>query len=197
MTSRNGISAQRDASYHCCRAFLSLFARSRPPPKTRDQKPRFFLGGSLSACGGGGAFAVSLTTAAGGGIGSICTGTGLSVAANTVETAPVNPPMGCSLHSAVGSGPRAKYSVHTIERPVTSPRSSRTTAWWHPSAASFPDNRQTVAVTMPGGVEKPTGLSPLVATFMKLAQTGTATSAANPFGRIVCGWSKPTQTPAT
>src|SRR6476619_6466891 len=110
MTSRNGISVQRDASYHCCRAFFSSFARSRPP-KILDQKPRFFLGGSFSAGGGGDACAVSVTTAAGGRAGSIWTGSGLSLGVNTVATAPVNPPIGCKLQNEVGSVPRAKYSV--------------------------------------------------------------------------------------
>ena len=41
------------------------------------------------------------------------------------------------------------------------------------------------------------GLSSCVAAFMNFAHTGTATSAAKPLGRIVRGWSKPTQTPAT
>src|SRR5215470_6567653 len=107
MTSRNGIPAQRepvsppllngqpelneqgrparDESYHCRRAFLSSFARSRPP-KIRPQKPRFFLGGSVSVFvgGGGGGFAAAFTAAAGGRVGSICTATGLSVGMNTL-----------------------------------------------------------------------------------------------------------------
>src|SRR5262245_51281075 len=112
MTSRNGIPAQRDESYHCCRAFLSSFARSRPP-KIRDQKPRFFLGGSASVRGGGGGggFAAAFTAAAGGRLGSICTATGLSVGMNTLATAPLKPPIGCRSQYAVGSVPRAKYSV--------------------------------------------------------------------------------------
>src|SRR5439155_17825792 len=56
---------------------------------------------------------------------------------------------------------------------------------------------QTVAVVIPGGGTSHSGLSARVAAFMKLAQAGTATSAANPFGRIVRGSSKPTHTPAT
>src|SRR5262245_33320180 len=119
MTSRNGISAQRDASYHCCRALVSLFARSLPP-KIRDQKPRFFLGGSLGPCGGGGALALLVTTA-GGRPGSMWTGDGFSDAGKTLATAPVNPPIGCKSQSAVGSVPLAKYSVWTIDRLETSP----------------------------------------------------------------------------
>src|SRR6267154_1562313 len=110
MTSRNGITAQRDASYHCSRAFLSLFALSLPPPKTRDQKPRFFLGGSSEADSGGGALPSS-ETATGGRLGSIWTGTGLSVDANTVAAAPVKPGIGWRSQYDVGSVPRAKYSA--------------------------------------------------------------------------------------
>src|SRR5262245_35018981 len=165
MTARNGISAQRDASYHRCRAFLSSFARSLPP-KMRPQKPRFFFGCSSVRGGGGGGVAACATTA-GGLVGSMCTGDGLSVDVKTDATAPVKPPIGCRSHNAVGSVPRAKNSVYSIERVVTSPWSSTTTAWLQPSVGSFPDSRQTVAVTIPGGIEKPTGLSPLVAVFIK------------------------------
>src|SRR5215510_3921278 len=148
MTSRNGISAQRDASYHCCRAFLSSFARSLPP-KRRPQKPRFFLGCSSVRGGGGGGVVAACVTTAGGLAGSMCTGDGFSVDANTLATAPVKPPIGCRSHNAVGSVPRAKNSVYTIERFETSPWSSTTTAWLQPSLGSFPDSLQTLAATMP------------------------------------------------
>ena len=47
--------------------------------------------------------------------------------------------------------------------------------------------RHTVAVEMPGGGSSHSGLSFLVAAFMNVAQAGTAMSAANPLGTIVCG----------
>src|SRR5947207_10567881 len=136
MTSRNGITAQRDGSYHCSRTFLSLFALSLPPPKMRDQKPRFFFGGSSEADGGGGGALLSSDTATGGRLGSIWTGAGFSVDANTVAAANVNTGIGWRSQYDVGSVPRAKYSVYTIDRAETSPLSSRTTAWLQPSAAS-------------------------------------------------------------
>ena len=43
------------------------------------------------------------------------------------------------------------------------------------------------AVVMPAGGMSHSGLSPRVAAFMNRAHIGTATSAAKPFGRIVCG----------
>ena len=47
--------------------------------------------------------------------------------------------------------------------------------------------RHTLAVVMPAGGANQSGFASRVAAFMNLAHSGTATSAANPFGRIVCG----------
>ena len=55
------------------------------------------------------------------------------------------------------------------------------------AVASFPDRRQTLTAVMFGGIASHCGLSPFVAVFMKRAQSGTATSAAKPPGRIVRG----------
>ena len=66
-----------------------------------------------------------------------------------------------------------------------------------PFGRELADSRHTAAVVMPSGVLNHSGLSPLVAAFMNAAHSGTATSLAKPLGRIVRGWSKPTQTPAT
>jgi len=64
---------------------------------------------------------------------------------------------------------------------------STTSTSWQPSVASFPERRQTLAVVTPDGTRNHSGLSLAVAAFMNFAHTGTATSAANPFGRIVRG----------
>src|SRR3954470_2398420 len=109
--------------YFVCLSSLALSL----PPKIRDQKPRFFFAGSLSACVGAGSFVASATVT-GGRLGSIWTGDGLSDGLNTVATEPLIPPIGCRSQKAVGSVPRAKNSVYTIDRLVTSPRSSTTTA---------------------------------------------------------------------
>src|SRR4029078_1858147 len=109
----------------------------------------------------------------------------------------ITPRVGCRSQYASGTVPRAKYSVYTIERRSIWPVLLITSTSWHPSVASLPDSRQTVAVVTSGGGTGHSGLSPRVATFMNRVHIGTSRSAANPFGRIVCGWSNPAHTPAT
>src|SRR4029450_4122772 len=66
-----------------------------------------------------------------------------------------------------------------------------------PSPASLPDMRHTTAVVTPDGGTGHSGLSSLVATFMKRVHNGTARSAAKPLGLTVGGCSNPTHPPAT
>ena len=56
-----------------------------------------------------------------------------------------------------------------------------------PPLGSWPETRQTFAVTTFGGRWNQSGLSPFVAVFMKFAQIGTASSPAYPLAMIVAG----------
>ena len=93
----------------------------------------------------------------------------------------------CTSQYSVGWVPRAKYSVYTIERDEMLPSALTDTTSRHRSVANLPDRRHTVAVDTPDGGDNHSGLSPFVADFMNAVHIGTATSAANPFGRIVRG----------
>src|SRR5262245_60324868 len=107
MTSRNGISAQRNASYHCRRA-LSFASFFLPRPNTRCQNPRFFCGSSSTLVGGGGGGGAAVSAITTGGVRgvSMCTAVGLSPGVKTAAIDPTNPRVACKLQYDVGAVPR-------------------------------------------------------------------------------------------
>jgi hypothetical protein len=63
-------------------------------------------------------------------------------------------------------------------RSCTAPSRATVTTALQPSFGRRPDRRHTLTPTTPAGGEYHSGLCPLVASFMKRAQSGTATSLA-------------------
>src|SRR5262245_54610356 len=87
-------------------------------------------------------------------------------------------PLEWSGQYSVGSVPRTKYSVYSIERSVGFPSRSKITADSHPAVGSLPLSRQIVTGTTDAGIANLSGLSFRVATAMNRPQSGTASSPA-------------------